>query len=259
MTGHHEQPDEGRDPPGAPEIPDQPRGGASREGQGPPAATWAPVEAVPVFAISTLATFIAAGVIAVLVSSCSARFVLSTLAGEVAFFLSVLFWVRYVNRGSLAALGTTKRPWGDLISGAVAGGALILIGSGFLALVRTAAGVVLGRELPQPEQVVSCVTGSWLFVLAPVVVLAAPIGEEIFFRGFLYNALRRRFRVPLAAVISSVLFALVHVHPLLIASLFVVGVGLALIYERRQSLLASVAAHATFNLVGYVFIALSRR
>ena len=41
--------------------------------------------------------------------------------------------------------------------------------------------------------------------------------------------------------------------------LMVVGIGLALVYEHRQSLLASMAAHATFNLVGYVFIVLSRR
>ena len=37
------------------------------------------------------------------------------------------------------------------------------------------------------------------------------------------------------------------------------GFGLALVYEHRQSLLASMAAHATFNLVGYVVIYLSRR
>ena len=46
---------------------------------------------------------------------------------------------------------------------------------------------------------------------------------------------------------------------LIIPSLMVVGIGLALIYEHRQSVLASMAAHATFNLVGYVFIVLGRR
>jgi hypothetical protein len=45
----------------------------------------------------------------------------------------------------------------------------------------------------------------------------------------------------------------------LVAPLFIVGMGLALIYERRQSLLASMAAHAAFNLAGFIGIALSRR
>ena len=42
-------------------------------------------------------------------------------------------------------------------------------------------------------------------------------------------------------------------------ALVVVGIGLALVYEKRQSLLVSMAAHATFNLVGFLMIASSRR
>jgi membrane protease YdiL (CAAX protease family) len=38
----------------------------------------------------------------------------------------------------------------------------------------------------------------------------------------------------------------------------VVGVGLAFVYERRGSLLASMTAHATFNLFGFLLIALFR-
>src|SRR2546421_646624 len=45
----------------------------------------------------------------------------------------------------------------------------------------------------------------------------------------------------------------------LMTGLAVVGIGLALVYERRQSLLASMTAHATFNVVGLLAIALSRR
>ena len=62
---------------------------------------------------------------------------------------------------------------------------------------------------------------------------------------------------------SALIFAAVHfagpAFLVLIPGLFIVGIGLALVYEKRQSLLASAAAHATFNLVGYVFIVLSRR
>ncbi len=224
----------------------------------PPPATWRALEAVPVFAVATLSTLVVVTAISALFPSCSTRFILSTLTGEIAFFLSVYLWVRYVNRGPIAALGASRRPWRDAGVGALAGVALIVIGSIALALIRAAASVVLGHEPPQPQQVVSCVTGSGLLFLAPVVILAAPLGEETFFRGFLYKALRRRFSVPLAAVFSSAVFAAVHVDPLLIASLFVVGLGLAFVYERRQSLVASVAAHATFNLVGFLFIALGR-
>ena len=61
------------------------------------------------------------------------------------------------------------------------------------------------------------------------------------------------------ADVAGVAFGAVHFAGLsfllLIPPLIVVGMGLAWIYERRQSLLASMAAHATFNLVGILFIA----
>jgi len=59
-----------------------------------------------------------------------------------------------------------------------------------------------------------------------------------------------------------VAFGLLHFQGvsflLIIPGLVVVGIGLALVFERRQSILASMAAHATFNLVGFLSIALHR-
>jgi len=66
-----------------------------------------------------------------------------------------------------------------------------------------------------------------------------------------------------AAVVSGIVFGASHFAGVdfltLIPGLAVVGIGLALVYERRQSLLASMTAHATFNVVGLLAIALSRR
>jgi membrane protease YdiL (CAAX protease family) len=45
-----------------------------------------------------------------------------------------------------------------------------------------------------------------------------------------------------------------HVIPLLIPLMIFVGFGLAYIYERRGSLFASIAAHSTFNVIGYTLI-----
>ena len=87
-----------------------------------------------------------------------------------------------------------------------------------------------------------------------MVILAAPFGEELFFRGFLYKGLRRRYPPWKAALISGAAFSLIHVQPILVLALFPVGVGLAMVYERRQSVLASMVAHATFNVIGFLSI-----
>jgi membrane protease YdiL (CAAX protease family) len=95
-------------------------------------------------------------------------------------------------------------------------------------------------------------------LLGPIVIVAAPLGEETLFRGFLYQGLRTRLSVWPAALASGLIFGLVHGYWQLIPALFVVGAGLALVYERRDSLLASMTAHATFNLFGFLLIVLFR-
>jgi membrane protease YdiL (CAAX protease family) len=193
----------------------------------------------------------------------SVRFIVAELVAELAFAVTVVAWVRLVSHGPLAALGLPRRPLIDVGAGIGTGVALLLVASLVLYLVRTIATHVIGHTPAEPDQVPRYVMGSALVYLAPVVILAAPLGEELFFRGFLYKGLRRRFSVWPAAMISGAAFGAAHFAGvdflILIPALFVVGIGLALLYERRQSLLASMAAHATFNLLGFLTIALSRR
>ncbi|HEX9235556.1 MAG TPA: CPBP family intramembrane glutamic endopeptidase, partial [Actinomycetota bacterium] len=192
-------------------------------------------------------------------AACASAFVLSTLFGELAFLVAVVFWVRVVDRAPLRALGLPRTPLRDLGAGIAGGAGLVVVGYIGGIIVFTVAGLILGHQPTQPNQVPTYVQHGTLVWSGVVVVLAAPLGEETLFRGFLYRGLRRRFSVWPAALISAALFALVHVSPVLVLALFPVGIGLALIFEWRQSLLASMAAHATFNLVGIIFIALSRR
>jgi membrane protease YdiL (CAAX protease family) len=223
-----------------------------------PQATWNPVEAIPVFFIAIAATLVVGVPLMAIRHFCGGQAVLETLVGELAFGVAVLSWIRFVNHGPLAALGLSRKPLWDIGAGLVTGILLIVVGSVMLALVKFLVSQVIGHEPATPEQVVGCVRGSALAFLGPVVVVVAPFGEELFFRGFLYKSLRRRSSVVVSVLISSVAFGLVHVYPLLIPPLAVVGAGLALVYERRQSLLASMVAHATFNLLGFITIFLSR-
>ena len=225
-------------------------------------ATWRPVEAVPVFVIAIMATALLALPLTLVTSSCSARFIIGNLIGELAFLVTVLAWVRFVNRGPLKALGAPSRPVLDVGAGLVTGLLLVLASAAVLAVSRDVARALLGHPPPEPQQVATCVRGLGLRLLGPVVVLAAPLGEETFFRGFLYGALRRRWSAPAAAIASGLMFGLVHLSGpdflLLVPALVVVGVGLALVYERRRSLVAPMVAHALFNLVGYVVIVSAR-
>jgi membrane protease YdiL (CAAX protease family) len=95
-----------------------------------------------------------------------------------------------------------------------------------------------------------------------LVIVCAPVAEELLFRGMLFRSLRDRHGFWAGAVVSSLLFGAVHWQgsgtswessALLASTLAFVGLGLAALYEWRKNILTNMAAHAAFNVVGYAF------
>ena len=88
---------------------------------------------------------------------------------------------------------------------------------------------------------------SALFILLAVV--AAPITEELFFRGWLYTGLRARAGAAVTITVTAVLFALAHWEKthLYALAVFPVGVALGFIRERAGSIGATMAFHAGYN------------
>ena len=81
---------------------------------------------------------------------------------------------------------------------------------------------------------------------ALVIVILAPIVEEIMFRGFLLNRWQRKYGAITSVVLSSMIFALFHVE---IIGGFVFGVVLSLIYMRTHSLFGPIIVHISNNLI----------
>jgi len=82
-----------------------------------------------------------------------------------------------------------------------------------------------------------------------------PICEEVFFRGLVYNSMRKRLSVGAALVTQAFLFGLLHPYsPTYPLYIFWVGLGLGLLYEWRKRLVAPILTHACFNSIGSLLI-----
>lgn len=81
-----------------------------------------------------------------------------------------------------------------------------------------------------------------------VVVILAPIGEELIFRAGLFRFLANRMRPGLAAAISAALFATIHWNLQASLPLFALGLTLAAVYQRSGRIIAAIVLHAAFNL-----------
>jgi membrane protease YdiL (CAAX protease family) len=116
---------------------------------------------------------------------------------------------------------------------------------------------LLGIDTDQVGQVAEkladrAVSGVDVFVLVLLVVLGAPVIEELFYRGLVFGSIERRFGGVAAVLGSSVVFALVHFQLYDLLPLFVAGLVFALLRARYGRLGPGIWAHIGFNLIAVV-------
>ena len=155
----------------------------------------------------------------------------------------VLFLVMLARRGVPvgAALGlrapdgmhVVQRLGLGILAGLVAGA----VGIGYLKLVRAQGWF----DLPAPV-----LDGGDRILLVLLTVVAAPLCEELIFRGLVFQGLARTVRVPLALVWSSGLFMAVHPLPSW-APVGLMGLAAGLVLHRTRYLPAAMLTHAVYN------------
>ncbi len=205
------------------------------------------------------------------------------------FWLSVSLLRRWGKKigYSLAPLGFS-RPRGGFLAG-IGAGMAVGVGAVILSMIVTPLSVLLLERLgystestiqqPFMEGLVGWVQespGVAVPAIVLVVVLFGPAVEELVFRGAIFNGLYRlgalvstrsvgtehSKRPPSktifisSALASSVLFALLHLEPVLLPVLLILAITLCALFQRTGSLLPSFVAHATFNSVAAVLIIL---
>ena len=96
---------------------------------------------------------------------------------------------------------------------------------------------------------------SWgIVLLVLIVVIGAPIAEELFFRGLVLRSVEKSIGTVWAVVISSIAFGLTHFEGIQTPALCAFGVVLALLVVRTGRLGTAVVAHMAFNGVSVIYL-----
>jgi membrane protease YdiL (CAAX protease family) len=82
-----------------------------------------------------------------------------------------------------------------------------------------------------------------------LLVIVAPVTEELMFRGLILRGLMHRLSFTAAALLSSILFGAVHLNPWQFVSALALGLIFAWWYARTRSLLPCLLGHALANSV----------
>jgi len=169
--------------------------------------------------------------------------------------IALLPWTGGTSFAGLGFRGLSARTVGIAIAGALA---MVVCTDGLESLLQSALHVKVSEQAVTLFLSMKTPATKALFALLGVVVAA--VFEEMAFRVFLFNAIRRYSRFWVAALSSSLLFGLVHATPgvsllqnlVLALPLAVGGFILCAVYVKTENAYAPMITHGLFNAVSFV-------
>ncbi|MQA75138.1 MAG: CPBP family intramembrane metalloprotease [Solirubrobacterales bacterium] len=237
-------------PPAPPAPPPTPSG----EG-GPTDAAWGPRRTIAALVAFLVVLSIEAVVVAAFdpdIDSLAARLTLQALlAGTL---LAVAFAAARPGPGLFApaaALGLRRPPRSWI-------GPMLIAYFGYIACALVIA-ALLAPEQEDVTRALGSDEGALGTIVAGLLIVgAAPLTEEIFFRGFLFAGLRRSTPFAVAALISAAIWGVFHYTGEgswgVVLQLAVFGVALAWLYERTGSIWPTIAVHAFNNALAFTLL-----
>jgi membrane protease YdiL (CAAX protease family) len=113
-------------------------------------------------------------------------------------------------------------------------------------LLLAAVGWIVDREEANPFLLYAKRPGGWV-TLALSMAVAAPVIEEVLFRGRLQGALQRRMGATLSIVLTAAVFALAHLEANGMLVRFLAGVTMGFAFRATGSVWAGMVQHGAFN------------
>jgi hypothetical protein len=169
----------------------------------------------------------------------------ATFAGDLALVAAAIGMTAEAGRPSARTFGFRRfRVWSAL-------GWVVLAFLAYLIL----AGIYTELVNPPPDDLpnqLGADQSTFLAVMTGVFVIAvAPFAEEFFFRGFLFQALRNSWGPLLGALGSAAIFSAIHLAPDKFVQLSILGLALAFLFQKTDSIWPCIMLHAMNNVIAF--------
>ena len=116
--------------------------------------------------------------------------------------------------------------------------------------------IMLAEQLPSLQKSVEAmnagaenIAGGNAFGTFIIAVIAAPVVEEILFRGIVLRSIRKFSPVWASILISSILFGVYHLNIVQAAYATLMGIAAGILYEKKRNLLFPILVHFVNNLI----------
>jgi len=176
--------------------------------------------------------------------------ILASLLVQNLLFLLLPFWCVKKAGGGIKHLGMRRVPVGSTLFLGLRSGVLFYFLNIAVSLLQMLAFPGYQPEQQSVVQVLEACSSVWeVASLVFFILLVAPVAEEVFFRGFLYPVLYRKWGYIAAVLLSAIIFSASHLHLWAFLPLFAGGIGFAMLYHKKQNLWANICAHAVWNAI----------
>ena len=208
--------------------------------------------------ITIVATVVITVIVGVALALTNAPLGVTIIVGTAAPWIAIAGWpiiaTAWRGNGPRIDLGL-RLSWPDVGWGFLAGFAGLVL-AGIAALItRLFSPEVTSNAAEAADQLQSGEGRLWTFLFAAMVMVGAPIVEELFFRGFFFAALRKRgVSTLLTVLITGVLFAGIHFEPLRFFVLLPTGLLLGWVRARTGSTGSAMFAHGVVNAPGAIVL-----
>lgn len=185
--------------------------------------------------------------------------ILSTVLTAVIYVIAIVIviglpWIIKKYRTSRAELGLTRYPeWLDLLLAPAGFVVYILLSALFMAFAMSYMTFI---DFDQVQETGFSQLGPrFEYILAFVaLVVLAPVAEEILFRGYLFGKLQKNVATWIAVLITSVVFAAVHLAWNVGIDVFALSIVLCLLRIVSNSLWPSILLHMLKNGIAFYFL-----
>lgn len=114
-------------------------------------------------------------------------------------------------------------------------------------------GQVLGHILTDPNfKIYSKMQSQNTALTLAMALMVAPICEELFFRGFIYNLLKASYNYLIAGIIAALIFGLMHGTITQGFSVILLALFNTMIYELTGKIKYSIMCHIIYNLIALI-------
>ena len=176
--------------------------------------------------------------------------VINTTVLDLFALFCVIYFMRVKFKQKLSAIGLSlKGIFKGILTGIVSYVALVPILFFTVLAVIILASLIKYKPPTEPliELFLNEKRSKLLIYLTLFVSIAGPAIEEVFFRGFLYKALKKKISARWAILVSALLFSTLHTNVVGFFPIFFLGILLAYLYEKTGSLEPSITVHIIHN------------